>query len=338
MIRVHLLPEMSGEGAAAACAQIRLLRPYQHASIQGQLNISAGVRLPPGRLDVVVTQRGGPFESTLDDVVALVREIRRRGAKLIYDLDDDLLAPHPVLSMEIGLRPHRPRIRFLLREADLVTISTPVLRERVAMVARRCAVVPNGLDEALIPSLEPDRCGAEIGYFGTLTHMPDLMAVLGAVERTATRDGRALRFELCGVSDDPRLGRLSGDNLWVKHLPEVETYDDFHATLARDAWQIGLAPLERGVFNDAKSDIKILDYAAAGIAVVAADSPVYAGWDVACIERVPHDRFDEALARLLADDSHRAALARNAYDHLLQARTLAQIAPQLPGLLEMILA
>jgi glycosyltransferase involved in cell wall biosynthesis len=339
MIRVHLLPEMAAERPATPCAQIRLLRPYQHASVQSKFDVSVGRRLPRGSFDVVVTQRGGPVGTTMDDVVDLVREVRRRGAKLVYDLDDDLLAPHPVAEMEMGLRPHRSRVRFLLREADLVTVSTAVVRDHIAAIARRCVVVPNGLDERLIPPLQTERSGADVGYFGTATHMPDFMAIRGAIERSAARSGRAMRLELFGVSNDPRLRLLSGGHLWVKYMAEIDAYDDFHATLARDGcWKIGLAPLERSIFNDAKSDIKVLDYAACSIAVVAADSPVYADWDSAMIERAPHEDFDQAIGRLLEDDDHRVALVRNAHDHLLQTRTLTQMAPQIARAVEAILS
>lgn len=330
MIRLHLVPETPQTGPVWSCAEIRLVRPYRHASLRALFEVTQGHALPPGRIDVVVLQRGGPVGADLGSIVALVRELRARGAKLVYDIDDDLLGRHPVPAVESVIALWRPKIRFLLREADLVVTSTVTLAERLRGFGPRIVVWPNALDERLVQATVASDPSAEIGYFGTFSHLPDLMTVVGSIDAAAAGMAGA-RFELCGISDDPRLHGLFAPNLRTLMRPIVGNYADFHAMLANEAaWRVGLAPLADSVFTRAKSDIKLLDYAAAGIATVATAHPVYADWtDGETVMTATPDSFGAAVARLLADAEVRRVLAARAREKLLDTRVLARTAPAL---------
>ncbi len=339
MMRIHLLPETPAEGPAWACAEIRLLRPYRHRSVTGRVAVSAGPRLPPGRLDAVVLQRGGPVGSQIDDLEEIIRAARSRGTRVVVDLDDDLLSRHPAAEAEAIVKLLRPKLRFLVREADLVTVSTTALAGRLSHLNAHISVWENAIDETLVTNTS-DGTGAQIGYFGTHSHLHDLLSVAPAIEAAAIRFGQRPSLELCGISHDPRIAQLMRHGCDVTMRDPQGDYSRFHTMLATQArWRLGLAPLLRGTFNDSKSDIKVLDYAAAGIPAIVSDVPAYAGWEhERTVLRVADDRFGEAALRLLEDDGLRRRLAAAARETLLQSRTLASRAAQLIDLVETALA
>ena len=280
IIALHLIPETPSDGPAWTCAEIRLLRPYRHPSLANRLTVTVGNSLAGEKPDVVVLQRGGPVGSTLSEITELCAAIKAIGAKIVYDLDDDLLARHPSAPVERYLEGMRPKVRFLLREADAIIVSTPVLADRLRARVNSVAIWRNALDEALVPRLADAPHAADLGYFGTNSHLQDLMAVIYSLATAAARGGENPRFELCGISEDPRIAGLLPHRFAIRQRPIEGRYSHFHAMLANEAhWVVGLAPLLSGEFNDAKSDIKALDYAASGIPVVVSDVRAYQDLD-----------------------------------------------------------
>lgn len=91
MIPLHLIPETPPDGPPWACAEIRLLRPYRHTSLANRLKVTLGCTLEGEKPAVVILQRDGPVGAKLPDI-ELCSAIKAIGAKIIYDLDDDLLA------------------------------------------------------------------------------------------------------------------------------------------------------------------------------------------------------------------------------------------------------
>jgi glycosyltransferase involved in cell wall biosynthesis len=331
MIRVHLIPETPASGQAWACAQIRLLRPYGHRSLARHLTVSAAAALPQGRVDAVVMQRGGPVEASLADLVELVRKIRARGARFIYDLDDDLLARHPAMEVEQAIDRSRPKIRFLLREADIVTVSTTPLAERLLHFNERITVWENALDETLIPEArKPAESGADIGYFGTHSHLQDLLAIVEPLESAAANRQMRPTLELCGLTNDQRIAQLFRHSMAVSLRSVQGDYTRFHQMLAQEArWAVGLAPLLPGSFNNSKSDIKALDYAAAGIPTVVSDVLPYADLPAEATLRVATKDFGTAVFALLDDPSLQKRIAEGAHAYLMEKRILAVQAPAL---------
>ena len=107
--------------------------------------------------------------------------------------------------------------------------------------------------------------------------------------------------------------------------------------LAETRWAVGLAPLLPGAFNDAKSDIKVLDYAAAGIPVVVSDACAYRHLDATIVVRAPIAEFGNAVFSLLHDEDRRREMAAAAHRDLLENRVLAKRAPDLLTILQKVL-
>lgn len=332
--RVHVIADTPDHDRPNPCAALRLINPFSHPTVTDGFAVSFGPALPPGRLDVLVMQRRG----ALDHTPALVRDARRRGARLLYDIDDNLLDPHPDPATEHDLAPDRRHVRFLLREADLVTTSTERLRRRVADLAAATEVLPNALDER---AFRPRPAGVtretlRIGYFGTFTHLRDLMSVIGPVRAALTRLDRRATVVLCGISFDPRMFALFEGFAETEHLPATRDYASFLDLMATHAdWDIGLAPLAAGAFEATKSDIKYLDYAAFGIPGLYSAHPAYAGVKDGETGLVAGSAgWAQALSALAEDGALRNRIAAAARADLLSHRTLAATGHRRAALLE----
>lgn len=345
MIEIFVIPESPDQIPRWTCAEVRLLRPFAHPTMVRQVRVKVGFHphLPAGRIDAVVMQRGGPFPSTLEEVVGLVRQIRARRIPLLYDLDDDLLTTHPVEAVEHGLRMRRAQTRFLLREADAVITSTSAMASRIRHINANCFVWENSIDDALIlTELErPPKGeeGAALGYVGTLTHLPDLMSVIAPVEAGLAALPCRKTVEFVGVSEDSRLSLLLGRIAEVSVLPVIGDYARFLRWLQeRPPWQVGLVPLAGNSFNACKSDIKFLDYAISGIVGVYQKSPVYDSVVDGETGLVAESaEFGTALRRLLSDGDERQAIRERAREYVIDNRRLSLRVPRLWETLQQVL-
>ena len=335
MIRVHLVPETPDVGPAWACAEIRLLRPYGHDSLKDLFQVSSGPMLPSGRLDVVVLQRGGPVDAEFPEAFSIVTESRRRGARIIYDIDDDLMCTHPVPEVEAKLEMNRPKVRMFIREADAIVTSTERLAERLRRIHPRVFVWENALDERLVPPYTPPATAGIVGYFGTNSHLRDLLSVCFELATLSIRQCTFSHLELCGISEDGRIQNLFRNALKTKCIPPQGDYSRFHGHLVQAGWSVGLAPLTNTPFNAAKSAIKLLDYAAASIPVVACDAAPYRDFrSGVTLLRVEASAFAEAVMSLLEDREQAARLALAAHDNLLEEHTLRSRASEIRTIVE----
>lgn len=288
MMRIHLLVERDRYGNPHGSGQIRLLRPFTHPSLAECFQVTVADDLPQAGTDVVLVERGWRADATLDAAEALVAAIRESGAKLIYTLDDNLLDLHrcqPWHEFSTDLK--RNIVRFFLRQADGVIVSTETLRQRLQKFNRMVRVVPNALDERLFlsgaidiapPAMEkPADRPLVIGYMGTHSHLRDLMMVLEPLRALLREYRDRIEFHLVGITEDSRIIRCF-DALPFRVLDTEGNhfYPDF-VPWAKEhlRWDMAIAPLEDNEFSRSKSDIKFLDYALLGIPAVYSNVEAY---------------------------------------------------------------
>lgn len=328
--RIHVVYEYGDDLRPHGSAYIRLLRPLSHPTVADALEVSFG-RFYDGRsVDAVIVDRlWRPRDITAVRAQELVDATRRAGARLIYALDDDLLDPE-----RIGNDAHHAVAEYWLRAADGVIVTTALLRERFVKLNPRIAVVPNALDERLLPGvIRGQATGGRIviGYMGTLTHDEDLLLIAPALREVCGRHAGEIEIQLVGgVGRQETLAALEGLPVRVvSSLPGEGEYPLFMVWLThRLRWDIALAPLANTPFNACKSDLKHLDYAAMGAAGVYSHVPAYAstvqhgetGW----LAANDAGAWVEALETLIARPALRQRLARAAADYLYGQRVLAQ--------------
>ncbi len=233
---------------------------------------SIGLAMRP--FDAVITQRLAlATRRGIDEVVELCRA---RGAKFIYDIDDDLL----------GLESHHPDsteyagtgrvVRHALQCADQVWVSTAELARRYRLLARDVVVVPNSLDARVWkqPQAPSEDAAFRFVYMGTHSHKRDFEEILEpAFRRLHQQSSRPVSLHLIGVAPNG-----DGDRSWssVALPPSSSIYPVFaHWLQASNRYDAGVAPLRDDHFNSAKSDIKWHEYSAMGLGTVAADLAPY---------------------------------------------------------------
>lgn len=282
-LKVGVLAQAPGEPLTSS-AWIRLLLPLRRLEQRGSFAL---VQLKPTAsgdawalendgVDRLIVQRAAC--PTLAQAQALVQACRQRSLPLIVDLDDALFAL-PAEHPERGrYAPAIPALEHLLAAADLRVFSTATL----AAQCQQCgphAVLANGLDaEAWAgPARRFPRAEAEgplqLLYMGSRTHDSDLALILPELDALAARDPHAFRLTLVGGVSHPL------QRPWIHNLEvplEARRYPRFVRWLRRlPRHDLGLAPLVANPFNAAKSDVKLLDYAALGLPALCSPGPAY---------------------------------------------------------------
>ena len=313
------MPERLGGGALSPCAYIRLLLPLDHPAIGADWDVVvADARQALSyRADIVATQRYAVPDPAAAE--ALASHCRATGARLVYDLDDDLLnipRAHPEAAL---LRPRAKTVARLVRSADALFVSTEALAARVAAIRPDSVVVPNGLDERLWlpPTPRPVARGpVRLLCMGTATHDGDFALVMPALDRLAAQFGDRVEIDVLGVTargDLPRWARRP--TLTVNGAASYPGFVNW--ITGQPAWDIGIMPLADTPFNRCKSSIKTLDYAALGLAMLASDLAPYRGSlaDGAGGLLVANNEtaWFAALSRLIRDPPMRAQLAAGAH-------------------------
>jgi hypothetical protein len=221
-----------------------------------------------------------------------------RGRAIVYETDDDLLAGAPWLPFHNRLLPERPIVEWMLRHADLVTVTTPVLARMAGRYNDSVRVVRNAIDPAWYDGaaaagdLEGD---PRILYYGTASRLRDYDVCREAVDQLARNMPAARRIWLGAMQDAVHA-------VVDEALPYVEGVVEFAHALAAAKPDIGLAPVVGDDFDRAHSELHWLEYTMAGAATIASRTMGGGPYDVI------RDGVDGILARNKAE--WRAGLRR----------------------------
>ena len=334
MLRVGVLAQAPG-GPLTSSAWIRLLLPLRRLEQQGACAV---VHLEPAAtddasafelagLDRLIVQRAACPSQAMAE--ALVQACRARALPLLLDLDDALFslpADHPERER---YAPAIPALEHLLAAADLRVFSTATLATQRQQFGPQ-AVLANGLDaEAWAGPARFPRAEAEgplqLLYMGSRTHDADLDLILPELDALAGRNPDAFRLTLVGGVSQP----LQRPWLHTLEVPlEARRYPRFVRWLRRlPRHDLGLAPLVANPFNAAKSDVKLLDYAALGLPALCSPGPAYQELLAAGVA-LPAEPGQWAEQILWAAGHRRRLrrLAQAAHGHLWQQRSSEQVA------------
>lgn len=337
-LRVHVFYESSWGGLPHGCGEIRLLRPLSHPALQRDIVLSSGLEMPNDPVDVVIIERFWDYSGNLEQHSALLEQLRQKNIRVIFEMDDDLLS----LNSESGessppTMQQKMWLRWMIRSADGVMTSTPNLANRLKRLNDNIEIVPNALDERLFEPSREFREAAPVdrlvfGYMGTLTHLEDLISVVGPLRRVLARHKNRVTFEIVGVGDNKIIETIFRDlPVRIKQVPSNKvSYDKFTDWMQKNlSWDFGIAPLIDSVFTRSKSDIKFLDYGVQGIPGIFSAMPVYQ-------DTVKHmengllagtaEEWEDCLERLISDRDLRRRLGRNVHKEVWSQRMLAHSA------------
>ncbi|MFN8125123.1 MAG: glycosyltransferase [Candidatus Nanopelagicales bacterium] len=258
---------------------------------------------------------------------AAVAQARRLGIPVVYEADDavhdrSLLAGDPNLATLPGnLRRSvvrgADRHRSLLRECDHVLAATPELAAALGReVPGSAFVMENGVDRQMrtiaaglradpAPPRPPDDGRVVIGYgSGSRAHDADFAVAAPGLARVMAGDQRVTLL-LVGPVALPSPLQPFADR--IDRFDSLD-YGEFLRQLA--ACDIAIAPLLDLPFNRYKSQVKMIEAAVVGTALVASP-PVYADHVVDGVTGLlaPDDGWAETLRRLVVDGALRGQLA-----------------------------
>lgn len=282
----------------AACFYYRIWLPLTHLSGD---RWDVGWGAPPPDIhdyEIVIGQRiAGPNEGWHN----LCRD---PNILAVYDIDDDLLNVDPANTVPHSIyAPLRDETIKNIAAADLVTVSTPKLAELMCKYNPEVTVLPNCLHPELpyrdrTPSGEP----LVVGWGGSMFHSQDWVGFTDVLEQLRSVVPH-VSFHTVGA--DYTGGRVGAR---VTGWSDINSY---HRALDFD---IGVAPLLRSTFNESKSWIKTLEYAALGIPAVTTAAGQYVDWVEHGVNGflVHNDRHWVDFLLALADDETRRLMSEAA--------------------------
>lgn len=195
-------------------------------------------------------------------------------AKLVLEVDDDLFSTHPTSVIAHGFFSD-PQIQANLRAnievADVVTVTTDHLGERMAQINPNVVVLPNCIPESLLDLTPPHREDiVTVGWGGSPTHQIDWHKNAEPVARAIKRHPGS-EMHLIGWAPDKLWDLLpAAGRRYTKWVPSV---DDLHRAID---YHVGVIPLWHNAFNLCKSDIKLVEMSALGIPAICSDVGPYA--------------------------------------------------------------
>lgn len=230
-------------------------------------------------LDLVVLQRWMFASVAVETATA-----RRSGQVVIQDVDDHFWALDPANAAYWTTDPRVSKIEnrdlYLegLKEASLVTVSTPYLADelrRRGVHRERLVVIPNHVEVeafAQVAATRPPRPSPVLGWVGATTHRSgDLETLKGLLGPFLDRHDLTVFHGGCQKPGAfAEMTKVDPARVVEAPMAPIETYPDLFAHL-----DVGLVPLRDVAFNRAKSYVKGLEYAAAGLPFVAQDLPEY---------------------------------------------------------------
>lgn len=252
------------------------------------------------------------------DAARLTRAARATGQTVIHDVDDWFwgLDPanraHRATSRSYNPEANRHYYRDAVSAADAVTVSTAFLAKRIRQrFGVDTILLRNAVDmRAFPPNLIRDRTrGIIVGWCGALAwRSGDLETLAGVLDPYLEAvDGTFVHHGTFPADTDTAAGRAGvHPSRTGPTMSAVPPWDYPDLVTGMD---IGIVPLAPIAFNQAKSWIKGLEYAAAGIPFIAARTPEYEALGAGLLASRPSE-WRSALDRLT--DPAERALVRDA--------------------------
>lgn len=307
--------------------------------------------------DVVVFGRAYPNEY---DPVKWMREFKKRGKKIVYDMDDDFWEiAHDNPSKLVG-NALKNQYEGMAMEADVIITPSTVLAKKFKKYFKKPVFIcPNGVDVlsmtqggGINPSAYIERPHLDkpltVGYMGAASHWKDLQLIGEVLSELAQKHD--FMFVLYGLTGEPLEAAMYHyqKTLTNNFMPEKNDYyrsalnwyaqlkgikmqhipfmpPELHPTiLSRADFDIGIAPLEETTFNSGKSCVKYYEYAAVGTVVLASDVMPYSEEVPYLAKNTKKDWYNK-LEKLIVDEKFRKELLVKQQEWVKKNRSLEAI-------------
>jgi glycosyltransferase involved in cell wall biosynthesis len=276
------------------------------------------------------------YTSHAEDASAMFYVRDKLQKKVVLDVDDnylDILESHPLYDKLKQTKRDRAMIGTILSFADVITVSTEPLKQRmhehfktVYGMEKKIVVLPN-FNDANDWNYEPEKSSGKIiiGYAGSNSHQEDLKMIMPPLGKIMEKypnvyfeSTGAIELKEINIFDSFTKSALDRCDL----LPSTTTFKEYPKMMAKQPWDICLAPLVDNAFTRCKSHIKWMEYSMFKRPTIASRVyPYYVElWDRKTIEHdvtgilvKPREWFD-AIESLVLSETKRRELGENAYN------------------------
>lgn len=278
------------------CGEYRIISPMralrEAGKVQGWVDIHlyAGPELERINPDTIILQR----QTEPKQIEAIARHKKFSKALRVFELDD-LLTGTPLKSVH---RTHMPKdiassLRRALSLCDRFVVSTEPLKEAFRDYHADIRVVPNFLERSVWGGFWPLRnqsAKPRVGWAGGVGHTGDLEMITGVVRELADR----VDWVFMGMCPDQM-------RPWVKEFHPGVPVEQYPAKLASLNLDLAIAPLEIIPFNEAKSNLRLLEYGVLGYPVVCSDIYPYRGDFPVTRVRNRDQEWVDAILHMISD-------------------------------------
>ena len=251
------------------------------------------------------------------DSRAFVDAVHATGAKITWDCDDDLTDDVRWVSG------HGDAVKEMLGAVDFVTVTTPVLAERLGRYTQRAPVViPNYVDglwlQEQAASVQRFVPGLTLGFAGTKSHWGDFHIALDAFRSVSEQphvQPLLLGYHPPYFDDIPGIVRINQVPL-AGYPGMLGQFDVLCCCLDTEepgpAWKPEYEIEGNYQWNEGKSAVKALEAMALGIVALCSDIPAYralyeAGAPIVLVENA--EDWSAEVAQIVGDAKLRETLS-----------------------------
>jgi glycosyltransferase involved in cell wall biosynthesis len=286
----HDRPRILSSPLSGGSGEYRVIGPFRALSRAGlaqcdvvqmgkmfQTRVLTPVEIERTKPDTLVLQTA--IDNTQIEAMGLYKQFNPDVLR-VFTLDDLLTQiPRQNSFYRYSYRDSKPRLRKALALCDRAIVTTEPLAELCRPMIDDVRVIPNRLERALwgdLASLRRQGPKPRVGWAGAQQHAGDLALMTEVVKATA-REVDWVFFGMCPEELRP----------YVREFHDfVLSFYDYPAKLASLNLDLAVAPLEVNPFNEAKSNLRLLEY---GIM----------GWPVVCTDIYP---YQDAPVKRVAND------------------------------------
>jgi glycosyltransferase involved in cell wall biosynthesis len=248
-------------------------------------------KVPPGFFDVLFHEASVPLDADIYVFqhglrtwqLEWARKLREQNpaAKILLDLDDDFhrVPKYNPAKLDPGNNPdaNRGNVVKFLKLADGASFATPALRDFYQRWNPNTTVIGNYLHWPMWAQLPPVHARREwkrfrVGYMGRAEYHSDDVRVIAAPLRKWLVAHPDVEFVAAG---DPSIHDIIGVPEGQRVSTSVVYFRGLDLPYVTSCFDVGLVPLVRNEFNEGKSWLKGLEYAACGIPSIASPTQPY---------------------------------------------------------------
>lgn len=298
----------------SAVGHYRVIKPLTELEAAGWVTeqqyfeIPTNVELARCAPDVVVLQ-GRYTEGFIKEIERL--KTYSKGF-VIYELDDYVVKV-PKKNGHLKHTPHdlEGSLRRGIARCDRLVVSTEPLADALRDAHHDIRVLPNMLAEELWVGRRGRRRTSSkprVGWGGGTSHTGDL-EVIAEVIKTLANDVEWVFFGMCPPALRP----------YIHEFHPPVGLGAYPAKLASLNLDLALAPLEFHIFNDCKSNLRLLEYGACGYPVIVTDTAAYRGY-LPCtrIKTNSTEEWLEAIRMHLSDPEASYRMGDQLHDEVMQ--------------------